>query len=127
MVTYEATKAITKGTQLITVYGGTHMRGDGFKEPPEGQKIRGAGDWVRNGMVWREEDVGNEEGREPIRNGSNAKPTTEDGTNMRNRRRNGGCSSETNDEEEQTNMGKHDSGVTREYHERRGECNHNLP
>ena len=47
LVTYEATKAITKGTQLITVYGGTHMRGDGFKEPPEGQKIRGAGDWVR--------------------------------------------------------------------------------
>ena len=34
MVTYEATKAIAKGTQLITVYGGTHMQGDGFKEPP---------------------------------------------------------------------------------------------
>ena len=31
LVTYEATKAIAKGTQLITVYGGTHMRGDGFK------------------------------------------------------------------------------------------------
>jgi len=88
------------------------MRGDGFKEPPEGQKIRGSGDWVRDGMVWREEDLGNEEGREPIRDGLNAKPTTEDGTDMRNRRRNGGCSSETNDVEEQTNMGEQDSEVT---------------
>ena len=48
LVTYKPRKALAKGTQLITVYGGTHMRGDGFKEPQEGQKIRGAGDWVRN-------------------------------------------------------------------------------
>ena len=112
LVTYEATKAITKGTQLITVYGGTHMRGDGFKEPPEGQKIRGAGDWVRNGTVWREEDVGDEEGREPIRKGSNTKPIEGDGADTRNKRKNEGCSMDTSEEEEQIGSGKQGDGVT---------------
>ena len=46
LVTYEATKAITKGTQLITVYGGTHMRGDGFKEPASRQKGKRSGERV---------------------------------------------------------------------------------
>ena len=74
LVTYVAMETIARGEQLITVYVGTHMRGGGFRDPPEGTRIRGAGDWVRNGMVWREEESGDEIGREPERSGVNAWP-----------------------------------------------------
>ena len=50
------------------------MRGGKFKDPPDGKQLRGAGDWVRDGMVWREEEDGSERGREPVRLGRNARP-----------------------------------------------------